>query len=196
MNANVTRNEPGLATDGVTRRRSRQSLEFETFWRALPKEELLPHRRDFSPLRVPTLLRHFILMEMRLDDAHPSLPIRLVGTALQERIQRDVTGHDYLEFVPAELHSGAIETAKLMLHRPCGLWQITPVHYERGLAQNFEVTAFPLLNDAVPLVLGLLIPREDLVRPLSSGDKAMLADAAIDFQFLDIGAGEPGWPPH
>ncbi len=174
-------------------RRSRKSLEFETFWRSLPKEALLPHRRDFNPARAASLLRSIMLLEVRLE-AVPALPIRLVGSALVEAIQCDIKGSDFLEFLSVEQHAEAIETARLMLHRPCGLWQITALHYERGFAQNFEVTAFPVLGEPFPFVIAIALPLEDLVRPISSGDRAMLAGAATEYEFLDIGADLPSSP--
>ena len=127
-------------------------------WRALPKERAVPHRRDFNPARAASLLRHIMLVEMRLD-AMPSFPVRLVGGAAVEKIQRDLRGHDYLEFMPAEYHSGVIESARLMLDHPCGLWQVTPLHFERGIAQCFEVTAFPLFGDPWPFSLALFVWR-------------------------------------
>jgi hypothetical protein len=193
MNADL--NPPTNSTPRTGARRSRQSLEFETMWRALPKKGATPHRRDFNPARAASLLRHIMLVEMRLD-AMPSFPVRLVGGAAVEKIQRDLRGHDFLEFMPAEYHSGVIESAKLMLNRPCGLWQVTPLHFERGIAQCFEVTAFPLLGDPWPLSLALLIPRDEFVRPIAPGDRLMLADTATEFEFLDVGAGVPAWPPN
>jgi hypothetical protein len=175
-------------------RRSRQSLEFEEFWRSLPKQALLPHRRDFNPARAASLLRSVMLIELRLG-GNTSLPVRLVGSAISERIQRDITAHDYLEFLPPELRPGAIETARLMLNHPCGLWQVTPLHYERGLAENYEMTAFPLLGEPVPFLIGVVIPRSELVRPVSPGNRAVLAGTATEFEFLDVGAGIPAWPP-
>ena len=100
MNADL--NPPTNSTPRTGARRSRQSLEFETMWRALPKERAVPHRRDFNPARAASLLRHIMLVEMRLD-AMPSFPVRLVGGAAVEKIQRDLRGHDFLEFMPAEL---------------------------------------------------------------------------------------------
>ena len=163
-------------------------------WCALPKQSMVPHRRDFNPARAASLLRHIMLIEMQLH-APPSFPVRIVGGAAVERIQRDLRGHDYLEFMLAEHHAGVVKSAKLMVDHPCGLWQVTPLHFARGFAQSFEVTAFPLLGEPWPFALALLVPREEFVRPVSPGDRLMLAGTAEEFEFLDVGAGAPGWPP-
>jgi hypothetical protein len=190
MNADLTHNS---SAEPATRR-SAQSVEFEALWRSLPKRGHVPHRRDFNPARAGSLLRSTMLIEARLD-GEASLPIRLVGSAVTERIQRNIEGHDYLAFLSAELRAGAIETARLLLEHPCGLWQITPLHYERGLAQNFEMTAFPLLGDPFPFLIGIALPRSELVRPIPPGDQPMVAGTALEYEFLDIGAGIPAWPP-
>lgn len=181
-----------LQGQAVEARRSRQSHAFEEFWRGLPKQGLLPHRRDFNPARAAGLLRHFMLVEVRLDPS-ATFNIRLVGGAVQERVQRDIKGSDYLQFLPPEYRQGAIETARLMFQQPCGVWQITPFHYERGLAENNEITAFPLLGEGSDLVLGLVLPRSELVRPISAGDQVLRVDTATEYEFLDLGAGTPEW---
>ena len=30
------------------------------------------------------------------------------------------------------------------IERPCGLWQVMPLHYARGFERNVEITVFPL----------------------------------------------------
>jgi hypothetical protein len=192
MNADPTRIRPTHAGSATGQRRSRQSLEFQTFWENLPKQGLIPHKRDLNIARAAQLLRFVMLTDVHLDEA-PSMPIRLVGTGLTERIQRDIKGHDYLEFLETENRAGAVETVKLMTERPCGLWQITPLHYERGVAQNMEVTAFPLLSDTGPLIFAHIVPHDDFIRPRPAGDRAMLAATASEFAFIDVGAGVPEW---
>jgi hypothetical protein len=178
----------------VTPDRSRRSHAFEEFWRALPRTGSLPRRSDMGIKQAAPFLQHMMLVEARLNDT-PSFPIRLTGGAVRDRIQRDIVGHDYLEFLPRQYHAGAIETARLVTGFPCGLWQIMALHFERGFAQNHEVTAFPLETQQgePPLLLGLFEPAEGLIAAHPAHGKAMLADTASTFRFIDIGAGEPAW---
>ncbi len=186
-------NEGEIAT--VTPGRSQRSHAFEEFWRALPRTGSLPRRSDIGIKQAAPFLQHMLLMEARLDGA-PSFPIRLVGGAMRDRIQRNIVGHDYLEFLPRQYQAGAIETGRLVTGFPCGLWQIMALHFERGFAQNHEVTAFPLETPKgePPLLVGLFEPVEGLVAAHPARGIAMLADTALTFRFLDIGAGEPAWP--
>jgi hypothetical protein len=174
--------------------RSELSIAFETFWRGLPKEDgLVPRRGDFRPERAARFLRHIVLCEVQLDGA-VSLRMRLIGTAFEQRIQRDLRGHDYLEFLPAELHQGALDASREIVRRPCGLWQVMPVHYERGFAHHLEITAFPLKPGAGGLDLLLILTQAipAYLLPTPTGDKVLRTDTALTHRFIDIGAGLPG----
>lgn len=192
MNMNLA----GTEEASVTTSRSKSSLEFEALWRGLKKDGgLIPNRREFKPEKAKSLLRDLLLVEARLGEP-PSLPIRLVGSAAQQRIQHNIVGHDYLDFMPPELHAGAIESGRLMFNHPCGLWQVMTMHYAREYAQNVEITAFPLLADAasVPLLLVLMQPVEGLVSAIQAQGRPILVDTASAYEFIDVGAGQPAWP--
>jgi hypothetical protein len=171
--------------------RSDKSRDFESFWRSLPKDGLVPHRRDLKPARAGALLRDIVMLEARLGE-DPSLRVRLVGSAVQERIQKNITGQDYLDFRAPEFRAGTIEATRRMVCRPCGLWQVMAMHYERGFAQNFELTAFPLRSDDedVPLILGLMTPLGGLVSARSLNGRPIMADTATLFEYIAIGADE------
>jgi hypothetical protein len=174
--------------------RSQESLKFEAFWRSLPADRCIPHQRDFRPERLGALLKFVALIEVNL--APPaSFRFRLVGNAIREAVQQDIVGRDYLEFLPRELHAGATESGRLMVEHPCGLWQISPVHYRRGFAQHMEITAFPLRAEPAPKLIGVMIPRDVLLEPQGAKDKPLIYETAATFEFIDIGAGSPGWPP-
>jgi hypothetical protein len=175
--------------------RSAVSHEFEAFWRGLPRDGAVPHRRRFEPKSAARFLPNLVLMETVVDGAGAFL-LRLVGTAVEARIQRRLTGYDYLEFLPGEYRRGAVESARLIAQQPCGLWQITPLHYARGFSQNCELTMFPLRGDSGAfLILACLEWRDDLVRPTGPHEKLLHADTAREFCFIDLGAGAPQWLP-
>ncbi|HUO89316.1 MAG TPA: hypothetical protein VMU08_09085 [Rhizomicrobium sp.] len=168
------------------------SREFEAFYRALPKDGLVPHRRAFRPEKATRFLRHITLCELRLS-ATPAIHVRLVGSAIEEEIQHSITGHDFLSYLSEGYRSGAIETARLMLSRPCGLWQITPFHYMRGYGHDVEVTAFPLSEgDGISLILVLMQPLGTTFGGPATGGKPLIADTARDYCYIDLGAGLPG----
>ena len=75
------------------------------------------------------------------------------------------------------------------------LWQVMPVHL-KGIPRLLEFTAFPLTpgDDGIPLVLGHLFPLEDVGLAPAALKQEITVDTAIEFLFIDIGAGQPHWP--
>ena len=172
--------------------RSRLSFEFEALWRDLPCEGFVPHRAAFRPERAARFLRHLILCEVTAEGL-PSVSMRLVGSEFEQQIQRVVTGQDYLQFLPRAFHASAMESVREIVERPCGLWQITPLHYDGDFARNVEITVFPLLSGRIGkytlLVLTQFIGGVMLAQPSSS--KFSSTDTAIAYRYIDVGAGVP-----
>ncbi len=119
--------------------------------------------------------------------------MRLIGSEFESYIHRNVRGEDYLQFLPERYRRGAIDSVRQIIARPCGLWQVTPLHYERGFVRNVEITVFPLKPESGGS-FQLLILTQFLGGPLmshSARDRLVLADTALDFQYIDVGAGVP-----
>ncbi|MDE2075376.1 MAG: PAS domain-containing protein [Alphaproteobacteria bacterium] len=173
-------------------KRSEGSLAFESHWRSLARDGLIPPRTSFNPARAGRSLSNLILVEAPSSERR-SLRFRVAGGALETKVGRDVTGRDYLDFLPTEQHAEALEAARLICTQPCGIWQINPVHYERGFTQLVEATIFPLGPgaDSVPLMLGKLEFLGGPVELLPVVDKATSAETSSTFRFIDIGAGVP-----
>jgi hypothetical protein len=168
------------------------SSEFEAFYRALPKTGPIPKRHDFRPERAVKFLRHIVLCEIPLGGP-PIIRMRLVGSAIEENIQYSLAGHDYLQYLAAPYHAGALESAHHIITRPCGLWQITPLHYERGYGHNVEITAFPLAPgpDGAHLLAVLAQTREGAIEGVPTGGKPIMASTARAYRYIDLGAGIP-----
>lgn len=181
-----------LPESAVEFSRTELSVAFELFWRSLPKQGHLPHRRAFLPERAPRFLRNLVLCELSLDGGSLAR-MRLIGSAFEELIRRNLKGEDFLQYLPPVHHAGAIESARHILTRPCGLWQVTPLHFERGIARNFEFTALPLGpgTDGAHLLLVLTQELPGWVTPKPTIDQVMIADTALVYHYIDIGAGVP-----
>ncbi len=173
--------------------RSPESREFEALWRSLrAPTRLVPGRAEFQPSRARRFLRDLVLMEAP-SAVCPTLRIRLTGRRFDETIGFDITGRDHLEFMAPEFHAGVLETARAMIERPCGLWQITPAHLVRGYALNFEITAFPLAPDEQgrAFIISHVRPEGDIMSSTLPTDKGLGVGTAVTHAFLDIGAGAP-----
>lgn len=193
--ASVARMNQALAK-AVPSTRSDLSRDFEARWRAIPKRGKVPTRAEFSPRAFAPMLRHIMLLDFSTADGAPWTRIRVVGDGIREQVQSDLTSHDYLEFLPRQFHDGAAASVELIFNHPCGLWQIMAAHYQRGFSQYLELTALPLVTEhGVGQLLGLLAPHRGHVVPMPPGLSVMSVDTAVTFEFLDVGAGRPAWPP-
>ena len=177
----------------IWRERSAGSLAFEALWRSLPKEGLVPSRAAFDPNRATPFLQNIIIVEAPSAE-RPALMFRLAGDVVGERTGRSVAGTNYLDYLPKEQHAESLAAARLVGEHPCGIWQLTPINYDRGFSQLVEVTTFPLAPavDGIPLLIGYLTfhygPSDFVVMPT---DRAVSAETSRIFRFIDIGAGVP-----
>jgi hypothetical protein len=187
-------NKPALRDTDAPYKRSMSSLDFEARWRAISKRGKIPARNEFSPRAFAPLLKHIVLLDFSTGRS-PWSRIRVVGEGIRERVQSDITSHDYLEFLSPRFHDGAMRSVDLMVNHPCGLWQVMAAHYQRGFSQYLELTAFPFATDSGPAqLLALLAPIEGHVVPMPPGLSVMSVDSAISYEFLDLGVGVPEWP--
>ncbi len=173
--------------------RSSRSVAFEELWRSLRNGKIIPDREDFPPAKARWFLSDMALLEVSFDQ--PLLRIRLAGTRVEERIQRKIGGDNYLDYLAPASRAGALLSGRLMVSHPCGLWQLTKVQYERGTAQLMEQTVFPLGpgKEGIPMLLVLANPKAAFHAQALNSDKAMLADSATKWEFLDLGHGVPDW---
>lgn len=184
-----------LECDALAERRTKDSLAFETAWRALPRRGIIPDRRDLSLHRFKHLLPDVALM-----DIIPGRPARsrvcIVGERIRERLSFPVIGQDYFHFVPAQMRAAASRRLQTLVTQPCGLWQVLGIHYQRGLFKSLEVTAFPLSReDGPPQIMVLAVYSRGQVCDIPPDIAMISLDRATATVFLDIGAGLPIWPP-
>lgn len=138
------------------------------------------------------------LPDMALLEAPPEEPklrIRLAGTRVERRSQFSLHGANYLDFLPGRYRAGALVSARLVLNQPCGLWQLTRIHYERGIVVLMEQTVLPLRpsDDGPPLIVVFALPVAGGEQATLNAEKPMMVDTATKYAFLDIGAGIPAY---
>ena len=113
-----------------------------------------------------------------------------MGDAVRQQIGLDIVGQDFFEFMGPERLPAALEIVGAMFARPCGVWWVAPVHYERGFSQYWEMTAFPLAGGegSPPAVVGLVRPVDTLLDARRIGQRAIRVDLAVQFTPLEIKA--------
>jgi hypothetical protein len=172
--------------------RSEHSLAFEAMWRSLPRTGLVPSRSAFQPRLASKFLSNLVLVEVTLGES-PALHIRVAGSAFEARLQCSMKGQDYLPYYPTEQRAGTMDVVETMLARPCGRWQLNPLHYECGYAHHIEVTSFPLDAgpDAKPCMIFFTLPVPQPVLPRTTDGNVIAIHRSVAYKYIDIGAGVP-----
>jgi hypothetical protein len=174
--------------------RSDESRAFEALWRGLPREDKpIPYRDAFRPSQALAFLRDILISDIVEPELGPR--IRFCGERLHALTQRNLAGEYLFDLLPPEHHAGVHLSARVMMEQPCGLWQLSPLHLDRGYAVNLESTIFPMWSrDGHPQFLNLLRPvgggfdAKEITMP-----RGVAIDTAVVFQFLDVGYGLPAW---
>lgn len=103
--------------------------ELFAYWSSLkPGDGKAPLWSDFSPAKVIKLLPKMLILEVKDAD----LPIRLFGTGLVETLGRDMTGRDYYELVPKEMHTAQREHMNNVVSTPACAVSYSKLIVERG----------------------------------------------------------------
>jgi hypothetical protein len=179
------------------RQRSDDSLAFEEYWRSLRTNSLVPSRYDFYSAKAARFLPDTVLMEAPADGGQ-SLRIVVAGERFQDAFAHKLAGTDHLDALPAQYHAGAIASARLIAERPCGLWQAMPLYFPKsGHGGLMEVTAFPLAvrDGRVSFIALHVSPIDELLEVPAGFSSRVGIDTSVEYRFIDIGAGEPTWPP-
>jgi len=154
----------------------------------------VPRRSDFHPGRAKQLISDLILVEAP-NTRSTFLRIRVTGGHFDELVGCDLTGCDPMDFLPDAYRAGGIESTRLVLEFPCGLWQVSPAHLVRGYAVNLEITMLPLApdSDGPGFLLCHVRSFGDPMRATLPTANGLGLDTALAFEFLDVGAGVPVW---
>jgi hypothetical protein len=184
--------EPSTSAEAA-QTRSEDSLAFELLWRELPREDKpIPYRDAFRPSQAMRFLRDILISDIVEPERGPR--IRFCGERLHALTGRNLAGDHLFDLLPPEHHAGVHVSAKIMMEQPCGLWQLSPLHLDRGYAVNLESTIFPMWSrDGHPQFLNLLRPLSGIDARSLDTPRGVAIDTATVFQFLDVGYGLPTW---
>jgi hypothetical protein len=164
------------------------ATELFTCWSRLPARGCVPERKIFDPMAIARILPVVSVLERIGAD---EWRFRLVGTEIERRWGRTITGRDCLEIVSPEAARIMRREFQEIVEQPCGSWSQRRVELVSGRVTAIETLRLPLrANDgAISLILGC------------SGELAGTTPAGVDppreiimitdQEFFDIGAGCP-----
>jgi hypothetical protein len=130
---------------GIPSMRSALSLQMEALVRRETRGGLLARLADI-PFERHTELTGWIAV-VHPDARARRLTIMHAGASLCAMQADPMMGTDYLDLVDPAYKGEAFDSVFMMLSRPCGLWQLSPVRYTDGTSDVLELTGFPVFDE-------------------------------------------------
>lgn len=162
-------------------------LALWAYWHQLPRQDLVPDRRDFDPMA----LRPHLPMTGMLEHEAPGVwRMRVIGTEINRRAGRPMTGGNYLDHLPE--HQRAAEDRRLAaaLAQPCGLLGVRDVVHASRLVYRSHILRLPLRDNAGRLRL-LIAVSEEAAHSSAQAPAGTPPVSIVDNRFIDLGAGVP-----
>jgi hypothetical protein len=124
-----------------------RSSDSERFERVLLKSRypgVLPRLSSIDFQQISDLMPWVTLI--RPDAVERTLKITMAGCGFTEMQGHSLIDMDYLDFVDPSIKGDAFDSTFIMLTRPCGLWQISPVTYFDDGEGLLELTGVPVFD--------------------------------------------------
>ena len=161
-------------------------------WFSLQNEVLVPGRQDFNPSDVPRLLSNIAIHEFMPPDR---IELRLAGTHMVERYGQEITGRNYLDFIPEHRRQKTYELLSHIIDQPCGMLVRMRTKTNFGsLGGSNESVGLPFLNRRGECRLVMYYATNWAYDRLAADpDERMIEHFPTERVYFDIGAGVPDW---
>jgi hypothetical protein len=172
----------------VTHQLGLAANELLAAWSLLPKHQHVPYRESFDPMAVGRILPVITLLQ-RVDD--DEWRFRLVGTEVDRRWGKPLTGLNCVEIVAPEIAAIIRREFGEVVRQPCGSWSVRSVQFDSGRCATIETLRLPLRakDGSVSLILGSSGELPD--RTIHQLDRPNSIVTIVNQRFFDIGAGLP-----
>jgi len=156
------------------------------YWERLRGARLLPHRAEIDPLDMVPILSRLHIFEVR---APGEILFRLTGTDYVRLLGFEPTGKNLVTLTPAPLRRLRAWRTWILSVQPCAAWYTHAIAFEAGRSEVAQSVMLPLAPDrpGAPYQLIAVTALADLDRRR----EGTTFGRALDFAFLDIGAGVP-----
>lgn len=170
--------------------RSERSRTFASLYAGLVRPGLLPLRSAMRPEDLCAILSTFVILEV---EGPGVVRFRLAGTREVERYGFEVTGRNYVDFVPRARREAAFAAFRTMDGTPCGMYALIRSQSASGRQSVNEALGFPFRSDRTGRVHLVFQSNDVEVDPRRDGTTDPLAahDSVLDRRFIDVGFGAP-----
>ena len=168
-----------------------RSLRFAEYWHGLPKQDLIPSKRDFDPCTQGPALATYVIHELVSPEM---IRIRLAGTRLRQGFVFVRTGRNYLDFVEEKRRASASRAIFLVGEHPAGMLVRLAIRTQNGTLLLNETLALPMRDNDGVARLVYYQANDQPGSPLRDPQ----ADPLVEFTvrnrvFIDIGNGLPAF---
>lgn len=165
-------------------------IEFCTLYDQLRAGRTVPHRDDLDLRSLSAFLTDITLMEMENPE---TVTYRLMGSDVAERMGADLTGHNFLSYLPEHERLRTAWAMELVTSQPFGLFTIYENHYARGVLSRNESIMLPLATGSggrVTQILGLHLSQTPVAYD-GERSETLIASTTLSAIPVDLGAGAP-----
>ncbi|MFM2044499.1 MAG: hypothetical protein RLY86_3075 [Pseudomonadota bacterium] len=170
--------------------RSPRSHQYAQYYLSLLGPGRLPQRSAFDVTSQRRIIDSFVILER---EAPGLVRFRLAGTLERRRYGFEVTGRNYLDFVPEDRREGAEAAFRHMAEHPCGMHAMIVSRTLYGRTTMNEALGFPFRADHSGAI-HLIFQSNDLEfdeRRQLEGDPLSLHQQVSSRRYIDIGFGVP-----
>ena len=156
-------------------------------WHETPRNARIPHRSDFRPEMIPSLLPRLAVLEWRGPD---TLTIRLAGEEIQDRRPHFHAGRNRLDNVTPTYAGLLAQAFAIGFAHPCALSHVIEAPLPDNVVLTLHALAVPFLSgdgDARFIVVSL----HEMKRSYSLDALQAGIDDLIAARWLDLGYGIP-----
>ncbi|HEY4345192.1 MAG TPA: PAS domain-containing protein [Parvibaculum sp.] len=170
----------GLRTEGARR--------FFNYWDSLPKKNLVPDRKSFSPERIRDLMRAVTILEIW---SRARIDMRLAGTAVCAAMGFDPTGANMLELQAPGTREAYLRLLEEQCNRPCGRRNLLTARHSDGTIVKAEVVTLPMSHEEAghDMILSYFCS----IETVGFGEHSYQILSREATHWIDIGAGVPDW---
>ena len=163
---------------------------FGDYWRSLPKRDFLPDRDQIDLAQLKDILSSFVILQYESPSV---VRFRLAGTEEVKRYGFEVTGRNYLDYVPDERRSAAAKAFETMLSHPCGSWNLIETVTSSGRVVLNEAIGYPIrgIDGRADQLLFQSNDVEGKLKPYQRKDVVATHRQVLERRYIDIGAGLP-----
>ncbi|WP_193170489.1 PAS domain-containing protein [Nisaea nitritireducens] len=169
-----------------------EGKDFISYWDSLREGRYFPDRKDIEPGAIKRLLPYIVIHDL----VSPNLiRLRLIGTAVAEDYEKDITGWNYLDMVEPARREAASRALFILHDTPAGMSVTLRSTTRSGNSWTRQTIDLPIsdLRSNRKLIISCSLRAKSGMSAVP-GNPELRVQQITSREFFDIGAGIPYHP--